>query len=59
METYLNTDDPAGVFAPETVVLLSGAFDDAWRQLQTAGVYFKSRDQAEPTRELLAKQIIR
>jgi hypothetical protein len=58
-ERYFHTDDAAGVFDPEGVRVLAAALDDAWRQLQTAGVFFKSRAQAEAARELLAKQIIK
>jgi hypothetical protein len=34
------------------------ALDEAWRSLQTAGVYFRSPYQAEASREMLALRII-
>jgi hypothetical protein len=57
MLRYLPSDT-ARVFCPETVRLLGEALDEAWRSLQTNGVYFTSRGQAEATREKLALRII-
>jgi hypothetical protein len=57
MLRYLPSDT-AKVFGPDTVRLLSEALDEAWRSLQTNGVYFTSRGQAEATREKLALRII-
>jgi hypothetical protein len=50
--------DTTKVFGPDTVRLLGEALDEAWRSLQTNGVYFTSRGQAEATREKLALRII-
>jgi hypothetical protein len=57
MLRYLPSD-VAQVFGPDTVRLLGEALDEAWRSLQTNGVYFTSRGQAEATREKLALGII-
>ena len=54
MDRYLQS----GIFDSETVDILSEALADAWRSLQTTGVYFTSRAQAEATREKLAMRII-
>jgi hypothetical protein len=57
MQKYLHSSG-AGAFDPESILILTAALDDAWKSLQTAGVYFKSGYQAEATRELLALRII-
>jgi hypothetical protein len=57
MLRYLPSD-AAKVFGPDTARLLGEALDEAWRSLQTNGVYFTSRGQAEATREKLALRII-
>jgi hypothetical protein len=57
MLRYLPSD-AAKVFGPDTVRLLGEALDEAWRSLQTNGVYFTSRGQAEATREKPALRII-
>ena len=57
MLRYLPSD-AAKVFGHDTVRLLGEALDEAWRSLQTNGVYFTSRGQAEATREKLALRII-
>jgi hypothetical protein len=59
MQRYLHSDpDAAGAFDPETVRVLTDALDEAWRSLQTTGFYFRSRGQAEATRETLARRIL-
>ena len=57
MRRYVHSNG-AGAFDPESILILTAALDDAWKSLQTAGVHFKSRYQAEATRELLALRII-
>jgi hypothetical protein len=57
MQRYLHSRE-AGSFDPEAILILAAALDDAWRHLQAAGVDFKSRYQAEATREMLALRII-
>ena len=46
-----------GCFDPETVIILSAAYDEAWRSLQKSGIYFTCRE-AEAARERLAQRII-
>jgi hypothetical protein len=59
MQRYLQSDSNGGTtFDPDTVRVLGDALDEAWRSLQTTGVYFTSRGQAEATRETLALRII-
>jgi hypothetical protein len=59
MQRYLHPEpDGAGTFDPETVRLLTDALDEAWQSLQTSGVNFSSRGQAEATRETLARRIL-
>jgi hypothetical protein len=43
-----------GVFYPEGVEILTGAFDDAWARLQASGPPFGPEDGA-PTRKVLAQ----
>jgi hypothetical protein len=45
-------------FDPDTVALLSSAFDKAWDKLKTSGSSLTADDQALSTRELLAKRIV-
>jgi hypothetical protein len=45
-------------FDPDTVALLSSAFDTAWATLKKSGSPLAADDQAAPTREFLAKRII-
>ncbi len=47
-----------GAFDPDAVRILTTAFDEAWRSLQTTGVTFASRGHAEAAREILATRII-
>jgi hypothetical protein len=59
MQQYLQSDSDGGAtFDPDTIRVLGDALDGAWRSLQTTGVYFTSRGQAEATRERLALRII-
>jgi hypothetical protein len=59
MQRYLQSDSNGGTtFDSDTIRVLGDALDGAWRSLQTKGVYFTSRSQAEATREKLALRII-
>jgi hypothetical protein len=49
---------PDGVFDPETVDILVGAFDDAWKSAQVSGAPIANGDYAARAREILAKAII-
>ena len=48
----------ASAFDPESLRILTGAFEDAWQALQTAGTTFHVDGHAEQTREILARCII-
>ena len=56
MRAYLK-DHPTA-FDPETVGVLSGALDDAWRQVEADKATYKVDGHAEATRETLAKHIV-
>jgi hypothetical protein len=47
-----------GVFFPEEVEILTGAFDDAWARLQASRAPFAEKDYALAARQILAKHII-
>lgn len=48
----------ASAFDPETLRILTGAFEDAWQSLRTVGTASRSDRHAEQTREILARCII-
>jgi hypothetical protein len=45
-------------FDPDSIRILSNAFEDAWQSLQTTGTTFHIDGQADQTREILARCII-
>ncbi len=45
-------------FDPESLRILTAAFEDAWQALQTAGTTFDFDGHAEQTRDILARCII-
>lgn len=47
-----------GVFLPEAVLILTGAFDDAWGRLQVSGAPFAGEEYALAARTIIAKRII-
>jgi len=47
-----------GVFEPEAVRILTGAFDDAWARLQASGAPFSQEEYALAARTIIAKRII-
>ena len=49
---------PGPVFDPETVDVLVGAFDDAWKSAQVSGALIAREDHTARAREALAKAII-
>jgi hypothetical protein len=57
MYRYQHTVDGDGSFDPETVTILSVAYDEARRSLQNSGIYFTCRE-AEAARERLAQRIV-
>ena len=58
MYRYQYTVEGDGCFDPETVIILSAAYDEAWRSLQKSGIYFTSSREAEAARERLAWRIV-
>jgi hypothetical protein len=46
-----------GAFDPESIQVMTAAFEDAWQSLPTAGVRFES-DQSDALRDMLARCII-
>ena len=46
------------VINPETVRILTGAFDEAWLSVQNSGIIFTSPGQTSAMREILALAII-
>jgi hypothetical protein len=49
---------PAIVFDPETVKIVSVAFDDAWKKIRQSGSEFAKPAYANAMREEIAKHII-
>jgi hypothetical protein len=47
-----------GVFQPQDLRILTGAFDEAWRRLEKSGVRFDSNYQRREARNTLGKYII-
>jgi hypothetical protein len=47
-----------GVFDPEAVQILTGAFDDAWARLQTSEAPSSKEEYALAARTIIAKRII-
>jgi hypothetical protein len=47
-----------GVFEPEAVRILSGAFDDAWAMVQASKALFATEKYAPAGRTIIAKYII-
>jgi hypothetical protein len=47
-----------GVFTPETVKMLTGAFDEAWRQLESSNAPWAQPDYADSARTIIAKHMI-
>jgi len=48
----------ASAFDPDSIRILSDAFEDAWKSLQTTGTTFHPDGNGEQTREILARCII-
>jgi hypothetical protein len=56
MRQYLK-DHPAA-FDPDTISILSGGLDDAWRVVEATKVAFKVDGHTDSARQTLAKQIV-
>jgi hypothetical protein len=48
----------SAVFDPETIAVLSSAFENAWRRIEASGNCFARPAYANATREVVAKYII-
>jgi len=48
-----------GVFEPDEVKILTGAFDDAWARLKAGKAPFAAEEYAATARTILAKRIIK
>ena len=46
------------VFDPETIQILVGAFDEAWKTVQASATHFVSERHVEIARQIIAKSII-
>ena len=51
-------ENGSAAFEPETVRILTGAFDEAWLSIQNSGIIFTSPGQTNAMREILALAII-
>ena len=58
MLQLLEKHTPGGAFDPDEVRILTGAFDQAWKTVESSGAAFSMNGHAEATRELLALRII-
>ena len=58
MRKLVSTLGADGVFDPETIQILVGAFDSAWASVQTSGSPLTSERYSEIARQILAKNII-
>ena len=58
MLKHIETLGIDAAFDPETVTLLIGAFDIAWKCVKTSGSEYSLEKYSSATREILAKHII-
>jgi hypothetical protein len=59
MLTLIRERGGEGAFDPETIQVMSAAFERAWACLQSSGAPFSANDYANRAREILGKHIIR
>ena len=57
MRNFLHAHVEPGVFDPDAVDILVGAFDAAWQSIKVSGAHLSDK-QVELTRPILAKYII-
>jgi len=57
-QVYQGFRSGCGIFDPDTVHILIGAFDDAWASLLNSGAPFAAENHSETARDILAKHII-
>jgi hypothetical protein len=58
MLRLLEQHAPGSAFDPDEVRILTGAFDKAWKTIESSGASFATNGHAAATRELLALRII-
>ena len=58
MLKLINELGPEAVFDPETLRILTAAFDAAWASIEATGTPFSDVDYAEPAREIIGRHII-
>src|SRR5260370_33521617 len=59
MLKLINELGPEAVFDPETLGILTAAFDAAWASMEARGTPLSKVDYAEPAREIIGKHIIK
>jgi hypothetical protein len=55
---FIETSGTSGVFEPETIIILVGAFDDAWKAVEASGAEYTNVKYSTAAREILAIHII-
>jgi hypothetical protein len=58
MREFIKESGAEGIFDSATLKILVGAFDDAWKSLQTSGAPFAAENYTATARNVLAKYII-
>jgi hypothetical protein len=58
MREFINESGAEALFDPATLKVLVGAFDDAWKSLQTSGAPFAAENYTATARNVLARHII-
>ncbi len=58
MREFIKESGAERIFDPVTLKVLVGAFDDAWKSLQTSGAPFAAENYTATARNVLARHII-
>jgi hypothetical protein len=58
MRKFIKESGAEAVFDPVTLNILVGAFEEAWRSLQTSGAPFADEKYTATARKILARHII-
>ena len=58
MLTFIDEYGPEAGFDPATLQIVGGAFDEAWKSLQTSGAPFAAERYITTARDILARHII-
>jgi hypothetical protein len=59
MLKLINEFGPEAVFDPETLRILTAAFDAAWASIEASGTPFSTANYGEAAREIIGKHIIK